>query len=80
MLFSSPQYSCAEFPEGQIFIKMGKGKKKITLLHTITAVAVIITCINVEYMHSRHVQIQAQDLTVLDSMTKQQNNSLCPQN
>lgn len=80
MLFSSPQYSCAEFPEGQIFIKMGKGKKKITLLHTITAVAVIITCINVECMHSRHVQIQAQDLTVLDSMTKQQNNSLCPQN
>lgn len=80
MLFSSPQYSCAEFPEGQIFIKMGKGKKKITLLHAITAVAVIITCINVEYMHSRHVQIQAQDLTVLDSMTKQQNNSLCPQN
>lgn len=29
MLFSSPLYSCAEFPEGQIFIKMGKEKKKL---------------------------------------------------
>lgn len=29
MLFSSPPYSCAEFPEGQIFIKMGKEREKL---------------------------------------------------
>lgn len=64
-------------PAGQIFIKRGK-KKKVTLLNTITAVTVIVTCINGVCVHSRRVQIQPRDRAALENTTNQQNNSLYP--
>jgi len=77
VLFSSPQYSCAESLERQIFIKIGGGE--VTFLHAIAAVAAVIPCITAVYVPSRPVQIQAEDPAVLDEVTRQQNNSLCPQ-